>query len=185
MKTKSKAGPLGRKRVFVKLYKNSADIYIAYDDLPNIFGGLQGTLRSLPYGWQEFKKWKLIAVGAVHYHGCEKSYYGFGSKVPNRLKGNGYGILLYKAMLLVAVKLGKTKKGKILFSPHEGCNGVTSEEAWRCYISLYRKGYLKPIEPITVEDLIKNVESESNLEKIRFEVVKLPRNIKSIYLKCE
>jgi GNAT superfamily N-acetyltransferase len=71
-------------------------------------------------------------------------FYGCSTKVRSNLKGQGYGDLLYKALVLAAIKHAKDNKIKDwVFGPHRIAGGSTSTSAMRVYRSLARKGYLK------------------------------------------
>lgn len=159
---------VGHKRVFFKMHKDSAHIYVAMDTLENVFGGI------MHFNTHSLKQWNLLAVGAVYWNESYGTYYGTSSKVQNDYCGQGHGDFLYKAMLLAASELAnKTKKRKVYFSPHAAVGVSTSASAWRCYKSLARKGYLKSING--------NVLTSGT----KFEVVKLPKCINPIILKVE
>lgn len=164
---------VGSRRVFIKIMScgngNYAQIYVAMNSLDNVFGGVV----TFPYHSGAMDKWDLLAVGQVYWNSKYKTYYGTASRVQTSYRGQGHGDYLYKAMLMAAVKLAKKdKKKKVYFSPHGAVGDSTSTSAWRCYKSLARKGYLKPIS------------SKSIVPSTIYEVAKIPKCIKPIMLRA-
>ncbi|KKN05614.1 hypothetical protein LCGC14_1085550 [marine sediment metagenome] len=159
----------GARRVFVKMYDGHAEVSVAMDELHNIFGGI---LRYTDYN-PNMVRWKILAAGRVFWSSEYNSFYGTDTKVQHAYRGQGHGDLLYKAMILVADKLAK-KAGlnTTYFSPHAACGCSTSDSAWRCYKALVRKGYLKTKD-----------KDRSHRDR-RYEVVKLPKRIKPIFLRA-
>ncbi|KKN43543.1 hypothetical protein LCGC14_0701900 [marine sediment metagenome] len=99
------------------------------------------------------QKWDVVAAGSLMLEeGCsrlahisEQIYYPCATIVRARHKNKGYGDLLYKALIMAAIrhakKLGTTNW---TFGTHRSVGGSTSTSAMRVYKSLVRKRYLKP-----------------------------------------
>lgn len=95
-----------------------------------------------------FRRWDMIATGTLQCDGGSlfNTYYPCSTKVRTRFRNKGYGTLLYKALIMAAIKHARTTKGvePWVFGPHVSVGGRTSKSAMRVYPSLERKGYLIP-----------------------------------------
>ena len=89
-----------------------------------------------------FKKWDIVGAGVLFRDNT--LYYPCSTRVRACHRNKGYGALLYKALILAAIKCAKEDKLKNwTFGPHFLASGETSQSAMRVYTSLTRKGYLK------------------------------------------
>ncbi len=103
---------------------------------------------------KNFNRWDVVAAGELHYDEwyeydddsddtISDIYYPCSTKVRPNARKQGYGVLLYRALILAAVRHAELTKSECLFGPHKAVGGATSKAAMRVYKSLVRKRYLK------------------------------------------
>ena len=125
------------------------------------------------------RKYGMIAYGNVEYCTSTKSFYGTDTFARKCYRGKGFGIKLYKALIMAAIRLRKMHRkrgrpGKLYFSPHAAVGSSTSNSAWRVYNSLCQRNFLK--------------QKKSHRNPDRFElfyVQKVPKNFKPIYFEYD
>ncbi len=164
-----------KKYIFIKLSNfNSAEVYISTRPWNEIFHVLESGCADDD---EDMKKYGLIGVGEVFHNRFYDTYYGSATWVRTCYRRQGYGILLYKAMMLAASELAKMnkKRGKVSFSPHEAAGCSTSKSAWRAYRSLYKKKFLR----------LKKKKKGKATKRDKFVINKLPKNFKAYYIKPE
>lgn len=121
---------------------------------------------------KNFKTWDIIGAGALYRCTINNiiCYYPSSVKVRHCHRRQGYGLLLYKALLTAAVSHAQRNNTlDWLFCSDYAAGGMSSYSALRLYPSLVRKKYLK--------QFLKGQDADSNFYLLN----KLP-TIKNLYI---
>jgi predicted GNAT family acetyltransferase len=138
----------GKKHLFIKIYADVdcgvvASVVIGMASWTECFATLAPKYPR--DGDSVMAKANTLAVGNLYYDVKTESYYGSGTSVQTKFRGQGHGISLYKGLLMAAREHAKLRRrgAEVRFSPHQAVGSSTSLSAWRCYKSLANKGFLK------------------------------------------
>jgi hypothetical protein len=185
----------GKIHIYVKVFKGESDAAHVFlcskpwnEVLPALNGGSSvNDFFSSSVNRKEKRFNGIIAVGRLRLREkhtylrtgktkMRKVYCPTYTRVKEGYSQCGFGILLYKVMLLAAQAHAKQRRRKhLLFGADQCVGGSTSNTAWRCYTSLARKGYIRNMDR-------KQHEAGTHRKYDYFKVDRLPKNIKPTFI---